>query len=227
MRFLWREFVFLIAVAAAVRIADRDAAAQTPRAVSPTPSAPADTYGMRQYTDQNYGFSFWFPAALSVVASAMNDDKLFPGGTTVQRVQIGSSGGVSIVVVSSPGSSITDEPTGHASPIPQTRYFYDGKSRRWMVAYPEGSPDGSSSAAPKPADMSRTTMAGMPMLPSGRRFDTSIIPLSATRFLVVGDGGGSAFTQALARTVSPVGATIDPSTQSAALRALAAAAAGH
>jgi len=47
------------------------------------------------------------------------------------------------------------------------------------------------SAAPAPADVSKTTIGGQPMLPSGARFDTTIIPLSTTQFVVVQDGGGS------------------------------------
>lgn len=227
MRSSLRVAAVLFIVVPVATVVDRDAAAQISSMKSAAASASADVYGMRQYTDPNYGFSFWFPASLSVVASAMTDDKVFPGGTAVQELQIGPSGGTSIVVVNSPNRSITDEPAGHASPIPQTQYFYDDKSGRWMVAYPEGSPDGSSSGAPQPADVSRKTIGGLPMLPSGRRFDTSIIPLGTTRFLVISDGGGSAFTQELARTVSPMGAKIDPSTQSSALHALAAAAANH
>ena len=48
------------------------------------------------------------------------------------------------------------------------------------------------------------------MLPSGARFTTTIIPLSATRFVVVQNGGGSTYTDELAKTVAPVRADIDP-----------------
>ena len=98
-------------------------------------------------------------------------------------------GGVSIAVVNSSGSTITDEPANHASPINQTEYFYDSKLKQWMVAYPQGKDTGGS-GAPAVADTSKTTMAGLIMLPSGKRFDTTIIPLNTKQFLVISDGGG-------------------------------------
>jgi hypothetical protein len=140
----------------------------------------------------------------------------------VETLQVGPEGGVAIHVVDSPKSTIADEANGHAAPIAQTRYFYDATSRTWMVAYPEGKPDGTS-GAPAPADVSKKTIGGLPMLPSDARFDTTVIPLSTTRFIVVQDGGGSAFTNELAQTVAPAGAGVDPSARSAALQAEAAA----
>jgi hypothetical protein len=61
------------------------------------------------------------------------------------------------------------------------------------------------------------------MLPSGRRFDTTIIPLSTTQFLVIGDGGGSSFTPQLAQTVSRASASVNTSAQTTALQAEAVA----
>ena len=135
----------------------------------------------------------------------------------VETLQVGG-GTVSLHVVRSPQSTITDEANGHAAPIPQTKYFYDAAAGRWMVAYPEGT-DGGGSAAPKPADVSKTTIGGLPMLPSGARFDTTIIPLSTTLFVVVQDGGGSAFTNELAATVAAADAHIDAAALAAALQA--------
>ena len=187
-----------------------------------TTTTPPDTYGMTEYTDPTYGFSFWYPSTLTVTASTTDDSTSFPGGTQVERLQVGTLGGAYIAVVDSPESTITDEPNGHASPIAQTKYFYDSASGQWMVAYPEGSQTGTGGATTT-ADTSKTTIAGLPMLPSSARFDTTIIPLSTTQFLVIGDGGGSSFTSQLAQTVASAGATVDPSAESAALQAEAAA----
>ena len=121
-----------------------------------------------------------------------------------------------IYVVHSTPQTITDEQNGHASPIAQTKYFYDSASHQWMVAYPEGTNSGISSATTT-ADVSNTTMSGLIMLPSARRFDTSIIPLSTTNFLVVSDGGGNSAT-VLAKTISLAGASVNPSVMSAALQ---------
>ena len=154
--------------------------------------------------------------------TAADDDASFPGGVVVETLQVRPAGGMSLYVVNSPQSTITDEPNGHAAPIPQTKYFYDAASQRWMVTYPEGT-DGDGSAAPAPADVSKITIGGQPMLPSGARFDTTIIPLSTTQFVVVQDGGGSAFTNELARTVAAAGAQVEAKTLAAALRAEAIA----
>jgi hypothetical protein len=181
------------------------------------PLPPTVSHRMRQYVDVNYHFSFWYPAALPITVAAANDDARFPGGVTVETVQV-AAGDISLYVVNSPQSTITDEPNGHAAPIPQTKYFYDASSQRWMVAYPEGT-DGGGSGAPAPADVSKTTVGGQPILPSDARFDTTIIPLSTTQFVVVQDGGGSAFTNELARTVAAPGAHVDAAALVDALRA--------
>jgi hypothetical protein len=87
-----------------------------------------------------------------------------------------------------------------------------------VVAFPEGdSPFGG--GGPRPADVSKKTIGGLPMLPNGARFDATIIPLSTTLFLVVKDGGGSGFTAQLANTVAPAGARVSPAALSAALKA--------
>jgi hypothetical protein len=183
--------------------------------------APTVHHPMSRYVDAKYRFSFWYPSALPITAAAANDDKSFPGGNVVETMQI-SGGDISLYVVNSPQSTITDEPNGHAAPIPQTKYFYDASSQRWMVAYPEGT-DGGGNGAPAPADVSKTTVGGQPMLPSSARFDTTIIPLSTTQFVVVQDGGGSEFTNQLARTIAAAGAHVDAAALSAALRAEAMA----
>jgi hypothetical protein len=182
------------------------------------PAAADETFGMRQYVDAKYHFSFWYPRALQVTATTGRDKRSFPGGTNVKALAVGEAGGISVSVVVSPKQTITDEPNGHAAPIAQTKYFYDAAAGRWMVAFPEG--DGPfGGGAPKPADVSNKTIGGLPMLPSGARFDATIIPLSTTLFLVVKDGGGSAFTAQLAKTVASAGARIGPAALSAALKA--------
>jgi hypothetical protein len=210
--------VIIVAVAAVVVWRT---GSSTPVSTTVATSTP-QTYGMAEYTDPTYGFTFWYPSALAVTASSTNDSTSFPGGVQVERLQVGTPGGTYIAVVNSPQSTITDEPNGHAAPINQTKYFYDVSSAQWMVAYPEGSMTGGSSATTT-ADVSKTTIAGLPVLPSGARFDTSIIPLSTTEFLVMGDGGGSSFTAELAQTVATAGASVDPSALSTALQAEAAA----
>jgi hypothetical protein len=205
--------IFVAAIAATVGFA------LVIRAAS-TPAVAAETYGMRQYVDSKYHFSFWYPKALQVKATSGRDRRSFPGGINVKTLQVGEPGAISVSVVVSPGQTITDEPNGHASPIAQTKYFYDAAASRWMVAFPEGeSPFGVGGRATRPADVSETTIGGLPMLPSGARFDATIIPLSTTLFLVVKDGGGSAYTRQLAKTVAPADGRVGAPALSAALKA--------
>jgi len=183
---------------------------------------PTIHHRMSRYVDAKDRFSFWYPSALRITVTAADDAASFPGGIVVETLQVGFPGDISLYVVNSPQSTITDEPNGHAAPIAQTKYFFDAASQRWMVTYPEGT-DGGGSAAPAPADVSKTTIGGEPMLPSGARFDTTIIPLATTQFVVVQDGGGSAFTNELARTVAAPGDHVDAKTLATALRAEAIA----
>ena len=202
-------------------------ATPTPGGQGVATTTPGSSFGMVQYTDTVNGFSFWYPSDLLVTASTTNDSRSFPGGVVVETLQVGPARGtsatiVSIAVVHSPTSSITDEPNNHASPIGQTKYFYVATSSRWMVAYPD-SASGGSARATTTADVSQTTMSGLTVLPSGRRFDTSILPLTMTTFLVVSDGGASSFTPQLVKTIAAIGTTVDATTLSNVLRAEAAA----
>jgi hypothetical protein len=187
-----------------------------------TSTTPSETYGMSQYVDPAYGFSFWYPSALPITTTTASNSTDFPGGVAVETLQVGPTGGVTIYVVNSTTSHITDEPANHASPIAQTQYFYDSASGKWMVDYPQGT-NGGGSAATTTANVSKTTISGLVMLPSGRRFDTTIIPLSTTRFLVIGDGGGSSFTPQLAETVVQTGGSVNVSAETASLQAEATA----
>ena len=180
------------------------------------------TYGLKQFVDKKYGFSFWYPASLKLTVTASSDDKSFPGGVLVETVQVGEPGGVAVRVVNSAQGAITDEPNGHAAPIPQTELFMDAAMQMWMVRFPEGDGSGKPVEA-KGIDLSKKTIGNLPMVATGARFDTTIIPLSKTRFAVVQDGGGSAFTAQLAATVAAVGAKVNATAQAKALQALAAA----
>jgi hypothetical protein len=196
---------------------------QTPAPAAEISLAPDVSRGVDRYVDRAYKFSFWYPRGAAIKVVPGHDDKNFPGGVLVETVEVGDAGAVSLHVVRSPASTITDEPDGHASPIAQSRYFYDAAAQRWMLAYPEGNGEGDPHPAPRPADVSKTTVGGEPMLPSGARFDTTIVPLTTTLFVVVQDGGGSSFTNQIAATVAARDARIDPAALKAALRELAIA----
>jgi hypothetical protein len=61
--------------------------------------APTVHHPMSRYVDAKYRFSFWHLSALRIAVTAANDDARFPGGVTVETVQVGSPGGVSLYVV--------------------------------------------------------------------------------------------------------------------------------
>ena len=167
--------------------------------------APTIHHRMSRYVDAKFGFSFWYPSVLRITVAAANDEARFPGGVVVEILQVRPAGGILLYVVNSPQSTITDEPNGHAAPIPQTKYFYDAASQRWMVTYPEGT-DGGGSAAPAPADVSKTTIGGLPMLPSVRE------PANAPARTPMATGAAmngsicprEKYTPALAAAVTPI-----------------------
>src|SRR6185437_12157022 len=130
------------------------------------------------YVDSAFGFSFAYPLGTKLTEANLSDTSEFPGATAVKSIQVGAPGDVVVYEVSSPNAVITDEPNNHASPIGQTKYFYDSATNSWMVAYPEGG-DGGPSATTTATVMGQTS-GGLSILPSGRRFDTRIIPLSPT-----------------------------------------------
>jgi PKD repeat protein len=215
--------VIIVGVLGYILLSQKAPTQTAPPTITPTSTTPSETYGMSEYSDPTYGFSFWYPSALLITTTTTSNSTDFPGGVAVETLQVGSAGGITIYVVNSTTSNITDEPADHASPIAQTQYFYDSASGKWMVDYPQGKNEGGS-AATTTANVSKTTISGLVMLPSGRRFDTTIIPLNTMRFLVIGDGGGSSFTPQLAETtVAQASASVNASAQAAALEAEAVA----
>jgi hypothetical protein len=214
--------VAIVGVLGYVLLSPKAPTQTAPPTITSTSTTPSEIYDMSEYSDPTYSFSFWYPSALPITTTTTSNSTDFPGGVAVETLQVGPAGGVTIYVVNSMNSNITDEPANHASPIAQTQYFYNSASGQWMVEYPQGKNEGGSSATTI-ADVSKTTISGLVMLPSGRRFDTTIIPLSTTRFLVIGDGGGSSFTPQLAETVTQTAASVNASAQAAALQAEAAA----
>src|SRR5262249_48069493 len=122
-----RMVLWLLAVTAATTVF---VAGDRPAAAAEISLAPGVSRGIDRYVERRYRFSFWYPRGTTIKALPSNDDKSFPGGVLVETLQVGAAGAVSVHVVSSPGSTITDEPDGHASPIAQSRYFYDLSSQR-------------------------------------------------------------------------------------------------
>ena len=133
--------------------------------------------GMQQYTDSNFGFSFWYPSTWTVVdvsgqPQLSTDFYNGPMGSKLLRV---SNGNISIDIHEyySATSSITNNPSP-ADGVEPVTYFFDSSRHEWMqTGY-------GMDAGTVPANVSINTMGGLHMLSGVTRggLDT-IIPLSA------------------------------------------------
>jgi len=154
--------------------------------------------GMKQYTDSNFGFSFYYPSTWTVQSITTKNN--YTGGTVQKTLTIappGSSGEPGYVVTIDEFSSPTREITiaiDLCSPMSGSfvaahRYYFDTNTHTWMVEVPaytgQSERDGSQYSVPastKAADVSNNTMGGLHMLGAG--CSGSVIPLSAKNFVV-------------------------------------------
>lgn len=167
---------------------------------TPAPATPTQTQiiipGMKQYTDSNFGFSFWYPNTWTVQNSATRNN--YAGGSVQKTLTIappGASNGDAITIDEfySPTREVTI-PRDLCSPmsdsfVAEHRYYFDTNTHTWMVEVPaytgQSEKDGSTYSVPastKAADVSQNTMGGLHMLGAG--CSGSIIPLSAKNFVV-------------------------------------------
>ena len=174
-----------------------------------TPPSKVAVSGMQQYTDSNFGFSFWYPSSWQVTQARVQNQNKYPGGTISNQLNV--SNGKNLVTIeefSSPAFSITDSTGVGACPVcVPIHYYFDASLHTWMVEYPNGTESGIQKAGVSaPADVSVNTMGGLHMLAGSHRFRANtIIPLSARNFVVVTVDGeiatGTSDPQALARTI--------------------------
>jgi len=184
---------------------------------------PGNVSGLKQYTDHDFGFSFWYPGNWEVREKLWTDKNKFPESNVMKYLEVGAAGNIYVFEVSSPKGMITDNP--RAVPFPPINYFWNVADKIWMTSSPKESPLGQSGATTT-ASITRKTMSGLPMFPGTSRFHTSIIPLSPNKFIVVSDGG-KVIADYLAKTVTLIGGSIDSPEQSAVLKAAADAYAGR
>ena len=169
---------------------------------------------MLQYTDPEFGFSFWYPSGWQVTQAFVANAAKYPGGTVLKQLNV--TNGLDTITVEeyvSPGDTITDSTGVGACPVcVTTRYYYNFNIHEWMAQYPNDTPSATYSGQPYvagssvPANVSLNTMGGLHMLAGSMRFGANtIIPLSAQDFLVIAVDGaiatGSSDPQALAKTV--------------------------
>ncbi len=140
--------------------------------------------GMNQYTDSNFGFSFWYPNTWSVQSAQIKNN--YAGGTIQKALTIappsdpnGSNGSaITIDEFYSSTREITI-PSDLCSPmsgasVAAHRYYFDANTHTWMIEIPayvrSSERDGSQYNVPastKVADVSSNTMGGLHMLSAG------------------------------------------------------------
>lgn len=173
------------------------------------------TFGLKQYTDHNFGFSFWYPGNWDVREKTPTGISKFPGSKIVKYMRVGNEGNVYVYEISSGSAGITDNPD--PAPFPPVNYSWDAAAKKWMVSWPQGT-TADERATTTAAQLYDKTMSGLPIFRGTSRFDTNIIPLSSTKFVVISDGGG-ANADYLAKTVTPIGGSVNSPGQTATLKA--------
>lgn len=140
--------------------------------------------GMSKYTDQDFGFSFWYPNSWTIQPPPSRQYIGLSGGAVVKTIVVGPvndpSNSIAIQEFVSSDMSITDNSScGPAEGCSESlTYFFDAATHTWM----------SQRHAPNatPLTVFINTMGGLHLLGGNARFgDDYIIPLSAKNFLVV------------------------------------------
>jgi hypothetical protein len=180
----------------------------TPSTTTSTPSLIVPT--MQEYTDADFGFSFWYPNGWQVTTVTNPPfGAQIQNGTIVRKLSVGNASDTWAIVieeVNSPTMTITD--TGGAGPFGPVTYFFNTPQSTWMKV--TGEESAGVPVATTTADVSVDTMGGLPMFSGTSRFDTTIVPLNTQNFLVVSDGGTVNAT-ALAKTITPTNPSVIPS----------------
>ena len=185
--------------------ATTQAASTTHAAVVPPAPTHRDytsaTTSMSQYTDTDFGFSFWYPSSWTVTKTtptSKDDQGWFKDGSVMSVLEVHGtrwSNGVTIEEFYSPSLAITElGETMSASPVgvDQT-YYFDTHAHAWMyknLTDETNRPSGTIS----PADISHNTMGGLHIFEGAARYATNVIvPLSASNFLDISLNGDIGF----------------------------------
>lgn len=152
--------------------------------------------GMQKYTDESFGFSFWYPSGLSVTKSTIGkwNDINIKDATVIANIDVGN--GVNIKQVRSTTRTITNT----TQDFGKVTYYFNKDTHLWMT---------SSDKNPTlvAANINDNTMGGLHLFPGVASSTTVIIPLSANDFVVI-NGGTSFKVPYIARTVVALDPTV-------------------
>jgi hypothetical protein len=173
---------------------------------------------MSQYTDTNFGFSFWYPTAWKLTDGPVADptDPTGPGwfsdATIVKELHIRNPArlerdqpsGVVLRALLAPAGLTELGQSMSASPVGlDVRYFFDNGTHRWMYARLSEAPSGAPPAT-FPLEIKRRTMGGLPLFGGAVRHGGEVIvPLDESHFLAIStlDVGGDDIHTYLAATL--------------------------
>ncbi len=138
--------------------------------------------GMKNYTDSDFGFSFWYPSSWSV-----NTGNAQYGNTTVKRLGIYPLNqpdlGVYLDEVIPSDRSIGVGNSAKSGMV--EKYYFDASAHTWMYSHTDESGIQGDKVFTGPANVSTNTMGGLHMFTGAGTFGENIaVPLSATRFVV-------------------------------------------
>jgi hypothetical protein len=153
---------------------------------------PTSVAGMSEYTDSNFGFSFWYPSSWQVQQETVQSPNAYPGAFVPKQFAVtgqNSRDGVTIQEITAPQTIQVGNPYyGYDT------YYFNPSLGEWTDSITDaanGSPDRTVAA-----DISNNTMGGLHMFSGGARFGVStLIPLSAKNFLMVTSNDTSNVTQ--------------------------------
>lgn len=155
--------------------------------------------GMTQYSDSSFGFSFWYPTSWTVTPT--NDAVSIYYGKTLQKSFSISNGIHSITISEYVSPSGIQDVCGKCD----DRIYFDQVSNSWKDFTGWTIEEGLSGAHTDPADVSVTTIGGLPLMWN------SVAALDASHF-VVADAGNAANdpTNLLLQTITSLNPTAVP-----------------
>ena len=185
--------------------ATTQAASTTHAAVVPPAPTHRDytsaTTSMSQYTDSDFGFSFWYPSSWTREAATGRDIKDCTARKAMSVHGTGYATGVTVGEYVCPNLSMTLLGVDDTNPVGMDfTYYFDTNTHTWMTRELSGPPD-DSPVRTYPTDIRNNTMGGLHIFFGEVRHGLDVVvPLSATHFLVI-DANGDFDERSLANTV--------------------------